>query len=89
MPPSRPIGRTDVAPARFAYPLKKRTDFSIKGFLSPQGMSEVADNYRKRFGGPFFPCSQNPKPVPPCDVCGAEYIAGKGYERCNGSCWYG
>lgn len=45
-------------------PLKpKRTDYSIDTIFDHKGCKAVGDEYRKRFGGPPFPITQD-KPLP-------------------------
>lgn len=81
-------------PTKFVIPLKgKRTDFSIKGFLSPEGMSEVGKTYREKCGGPWYPVTSDTpsKPLVLCTAhagCLAVYDPNKGEWRgaCKGAC---
>lgn len=78
----------------FVIPLKaKRTDFSIRGFLSPEGMTEVAKTYREKCNGPWYPVTRDEpsKPLVFCTAhaqCAAVYDPNKGEWRgaCVGSC---
>lgn len=78
----------------FVIPLKpKRTDFSIRGIFTPEGLSEVAKTYRERGNGPWFPVTLD-APRKPRWFCSQKdctyWTEGDGSEKggeCSGACF--
>lgn len=62
--------------ATFKRLLQKRTDFSLHGIFEDKGLKEVAEIYRKQFGGNPFGINPDQKPLIPCSMdknCTATY----------------